>query len=111
MAQAYVNFFNCLDPGGYARGAQAFQGRAAQPHRAEAAVGAAAATATTVELLDATQYVEVRATDGPVFVCVVPTGAGETERTAARIRIDEGEKIALSRGGPGPAELHLWAAG
>ena len=111
MASAYVNFFSRLDGGGYGRGAQAYQGRASQTHRAAAAVGAAAATATVVELDMATQYVEVRPTSGAVFACVLASGSPDTECTARRIRIDEGEKISLSRGDIATAAaLYLWAA-
>lgn len=109
MADAYVNFFSALDPGGYTRGAQAFQGRGSQEHRAAAAVGGNAASPTTVALADGTEYAEIKAVSGPVFACILPAAAAEADRTAARIRIDEGEKVALTRALKSPATLYIWA--
>lgn len=113
MANAYVNFFSRLDPGGFGRAAQAFVGRASQAHRASAAVGANAAEATEIALTEATQYAEVRPTSGAVFACILEpeaSEASEADRTAARIRIDEGERISLARDLDGDASLFLWAA-
>lgn len=111
MAEAYVNFYSRLDPGGHARGAQAFQGRAAQPHREAATVGASAAAATAIELAAATEYAEIRPTSGDVFACILATGAAEADRTAAGVRLDEFDgKVVLSRALTGAASLYLWEA-
>lgn len=106
MADAFVNFFSKLDAVG---GAQAFQGEAAQEYRALAGVGANAAAATVVALVSGTRYAEVKATSGNVFACILPTGASEAARTAARIRIDQGEKITLTRARSGANSLYIWA--
>lgn len=109
MANAYVNFFSRLDTGGFGRGAQAFEGRASQAHRAAAAVGGDVASATVISLSEDTQYAEIKPVAGHVFASILPSSAGEGERAATRIRIDEGERIVLSRGLHGAASLYLWA--
>lgn len=108
MANAYVNFYARLAP----EGAQAFWGRASQAHLDDAAVGADVGGATAIALDAATQYAEVCPTDGAVFACILPSGSSPGARTAARIRIDEGDRITLSRGGYLAADtpvLYLWA--
>lgn len=109
MSDAYVNFYSRLDPGGYGRGAQAFEGRAGQTHRPDAAVGSSAAAATEVSLAAGVEYAEIKSTSGDVFACILPGGAGEADRVAARVRIDAGEKIVLSRALEAPATLYLWS--
>lgn len=108
MADAYVNFYNQLDQ----REAQAFVGSASQAHRPAAAVGAAVASATAITIEAATFFVEVKPTSGSVFACLLPTSANDAAKTAARIRIDEGEKTTLTIPGNGQAglSLFLWAA-
>ncbi|MFN7128415.1 MAG: hypothetical protein ACK4OJ_05060 [Brevundimonas sp.] len=111
MADAYVNFYASLDKGGWGRGAQAFEGAASQPHRANGAVGASAAAATKIDLLDGTAYVEVKPTSGDVFVCLLPTTATEAQREAAKIRVDEGDPVSLGFGyvPTEAAALFIWA--
>lgn len=110
MADAYVNFYAALDPGGYLRGAQAFQGRASQPHRAGAAVGANVAAATAIALEAATEYVQIKPTSGDVFACILPNGASDAEKTAARERFDQGDREVLCKALGVPATLYIWAA-
>lgn len=112
MARAYVNFYARLDPGGFGRSAQAFEGEARQEHRPEGEVGASAAEATAVVLVAGAEYAEIAPTQGDVFACILPAEADEAARIAARVRIGEGQRIALSRGRHStvPAALFLWAA-
>ena len=111
MADAYVNFYASLDKGGWGRGAQAFEGAASQPHRAEAAVGADAAGATKIDLVGGTSYVEVTATVGDVFLCLLSTDASAADRTAGRIRVPEGQTRAFGFAYTPVANpaLFLWA--
>lgn len=108
MAMAYVNFYSNMDAGGYERGAEAFQGAASQPHRAEADVGASAASPTAIEM--SAIYAEIKATSGSIFVCILSEDATQAQRTAGRIRIDEGEKITLARTRlAAEPTLYIWA--
>lgn len=104
MADAYVDFFFGLDTSG----AQCY-GAANQPHRAEAAVGANAANATIIDLAGGTNYCQIKPTAGNVFACILATGSAEAARTAARIRIDEGEKYSLKATSGTGMSLYLWA--
>lgn len=108
MADAYVNFYNQLDQ----RQAQAFVGSASQAHRASAPVGGAVASATAIALDASTYFVEVKPTAGNVFACLLPAAANDAAKTAARIRIDEGEKTTLTLPGNGVSgfSLFIWAA-
>lgn len=109
MAKAYVNFLGRLDT----NGAQAFQGVASQTHRGDADVGANAGVATVIPIEIATNYVEIKATSGSVFACVMSAPATAqlaAAKEAAKIRIDAGEKITLAVGKAGKAQLYIWAA-
>lgn len=110
MATAFVNYFARLDR----LGAQAFQGRSSQAHRADAAVPANVAGAVAgpiVALAGSTRYVEIKATSGNVFACVLKPGATADDLNAAKIRIDAGERLTLSRGilEFAAANLYIWA--
>ena len=111
MAKAYVNYFADLDGG--LDGAQAFKGRANQPSGVEftVAANAAAALAGKIDLVGGTDYVEVKVTEGSVFLCILPTNATEADLTAARVRYDAGDRQSFSRGdlAAKAASLFIWA--
>ena len=103
MADAYVDFFFGTDPSADVYSA------ANQTHRANAAVGANAANATIIALSGGTNFVQIKPTSGDVFACILATGSAEAARTAARIRIDEGEKYSLKATSGTGMSLYLWA--
>lgn len=107
MANAYVNFYKTLDT----EGAQTFLGQASQAHFPEGAVGTAAAP-TAIDLVAATEYIEVKPTSGNVFACILVGTANQSTREAAKLRVDQGEKTSWNMLGNGVAgnKLFIWAA-